>query len=256
MLQSWIARLRRQRWTGGQIAHALHLSASTVARALRRQGLARLRQLAPPVPVRRYQWAQPGELLHLDVKKLGRIGRVGHRITGDRRARTRGIGWEFVHVAIDDASRLAYVEVLGDETGVTATQFLWRALAWFRRHGIRVRRVMTDNGSGYRADGFAPSVAAPACAISARVPIRRARMARLSASSKPCCESGPIGARTPLRSNAPKHCRRGSTTTMVTAGTVPFAVVRPSASWRPRTISWLFTASSPRCSIKVTRLER
>jgi transposase InsO family protein len=155
VLQSWIARLRRQRWTGGQIAHALHLSASTVARALRRQGLARLRQLAPPVPVRRYQWAQPGELLHLDVKKLGRIGRVGHRITGDRRARTRGIGWEFVHVAIDDASRLAYVEVLGDETGVTATQFLWRALAWFRRHGIRVRRVMTDNGSGYRADGFA-----------------------------------------------------------------------------------------------------
>jgi len=108
---------------------------------------------------------------------------VGHRITGDRRARTRGIGWEFVHVAIDDASRLAYVEVLGDETGVTATKFLWRALAWFRRHGIRVRRVMTDNGSGYRADGFAPSVAAPACAISARVPIRRARMARLSASS-------------------------------------------------------------------------
>jgi transposase InsO family protein len=155
MLTSWIERLRRQRWTGAQIAQTLQLSASTVARRLRRQGLARLRQLEPPAPVRRYQWAHPGGLLHLDVKKLGRIGRVGHRITGDRRARTRGIGWEFVHVAIDDASRLAYVEVLRDEGGVTTTQFLWRALAWFRRHGVRVRRVMSDNGSGYVAARFA-----------------------------------------------------------------------------------------------------
>ncbi len=155
LLVSWVERLRRQRWTGAQIAQALQLSASTVARILRRRGLGRLRQLEPPVPVQRYQWAHPGDLLHLDVKKLGRIGRVGHRITGDRRARVRGIGWEFVHVAIDDASRLAYVEVLGDEGGVTTTKFLWRALAWFRRHGIRVRRVLTDNGSGYISDRFA-----------------------------------------------------------------------------------------------------
>jgi transposase InsO family protein len=155
LLVSWVERLRRQRWTGAEIAQALQLSASTVARLLRRQGLARLRQLAPPVPVQRYQWAQPGALLHLDVKKLARIGRVGHRITGDRRAEVRGIGWEFVHVAIDDASRLAYVEVLPDEGGVTTTQFLWRARAWFRRHGIRIRRVMTDNGSGYISDRFA-----------------------------------------------------------------------------------------------------
>jgi transposase InsO family protein len=152
---SWVERLRRQRWTGAEIAQTLHLSASTVARLLRRQGLARLRQLEPPEPVQRYQWAQPGDLLHLDVKKLGRIGRVGHRITGDRRTQVRGIGWEFVHVAVDDASRLAYVEVLPDEGGVTATQFLWRARAWFRRHGIRVRRVLTDNGSGYVSDRFA-----------------------------------------------------------------------------------------------------
>jgi transposase InsO family protein len=122
---------------------------------LRRQGLARLRALEPPVPVQRYQWARPGDLVHLDVKKLGRISRVGHRITGDRRGRGRGQGWEFVHVAIDDASRLAYVEVLGDEGGATTTQFLWRARAWFRRHGIRVRRIMSDNGSGYVADRFA-----------------------------------------------------------------------------------------------------
>jgi transposase InsO family protein len=155
LLVSWVAHLRRQRWTGTEIAQALQLSASTVARLLRRQGLSRLRALEPPPPVQRYQWARPGDLLHLDVKKLGRIGRVGHRIHGDRRRRVRGIGWEYVHVAIDDASRLAYVEVLADESGVTATRFLWRARAWFRRHGIRVRRVMTDNGSGYVSARFA-----------------------------------------------------------------------------------------------------
>ena len=102
-----------------------------------------------------HQWARPGDLVHLDVKKLGRIGRVGHRITGNRRTRVRGIGWEFVHMAIDDASRLAYVEVLGDEGGVTTTKFLWRALAWFRRHGIRVQRLLTDNGNGYVSDRLA-----------------------------------------------------------------------------------------------------
>lgn len=155
LLVSWVEQLRRQRWTGAAIAEALQLSASTVARLLRRQGLARLRTLDPPVPVQRYQWARPGDLLHLDVKKLGRIGRVGHRIHGDRRSRVRGIGWEYVHVAIDDASRLAYVEVLPDEGEATTTQFLWRARAWFRRHGIRVRRVLTDNGSAYRSARFA-----------------------------------------------------------------------------------------------------
>jgi transposase InsO family protein len=154
LLARWVERLRRQRWTGAEIADTLQLSPSTVARLLRRQGLARLRQLEPVAPVQRYQWARPGDLLHLDVKKLGRIGRVGHRITGDRRTRVRGIGWECVHVAVDDASRLAYVEVLGDEGAVTTTKFLWRALAWFRRHGIRVRRLLTDNGNGYISDRF------------------------------------------------------------------------------------------------------
>jgi transposase InsO family protein len=150
-----VEQLRRQRWTGAQIAQALQLSASTVARYLRRGGLARLGSLELVAPTVRYEWVLPGELLHLDVKKLGRIGRVGHRITGDRRARVRGIGWEFVHVAIDDASRLVYVEVLPDEGSVTTTKFMWRALAWFRRHGIRVRRVLTDNGNGYISDRFA-----------------------------------------------------------------------------------------------------
>lgn len=153
-LVQWIERLRRQRWTSAEIAARLQLGRATVARLLQRRGLARLSTLEPPAVVRRYEWAQPGDLLHVDVKKLGRIGRIGHRITGDRRSAVPGIGWEYVHVAIDDASRLVYVEVLGDEDAPTATAFLWRALAWFRRHGIRVRRLMTDNAFAYRSRVF------------------------------------------------------------------------------------------------------
>ncbi len=149
-LEAWILRLRRQRCTGAQIAAQLNLPRSTVHRILRRLGLSRLKLLEPPQPVIRYEREHPGELVHIDVKKLGRIGRVGHRIHGDRTARTRGIGWEFVHVAVDDASRLAYVEILPDEKGPSCTAFLRRALAWYARLGIRVRRVMTDNGSAYR----------------------------------------------------------------------------------------------------------
>jgi transposase InsO family protein len=153
-LQVLIEGLRRQRWTGAEIARALALSPATVARYLRRVGLARLRVLEPPAPVVRYAYRQPGALLHVDIKQLGRIGRPGHRVHGDRRTRVRGIGWEFVHVAVDDATRLAYVEVRPDDQAVTCVRFLWRALAWFRRHGIRVRRLMTDNGPGYRAHVF------------------------------------------------------------------------------------------------------
>ena len=154
-LLGWVLQLRQQRWPGAQIARALGLSRATVARYLQRLGLARLRALEPPGPVQRYEYTQPGGLVHLDIKKLGRIGRIGHRITGDRRRRVRGIGWEYVHVAVDDATRLAYVEVLPDEQGVTVTAFLWRALAWYRRLGIRVRRILTDNGSGYLSHVFA-----------------------------------------------------------------------------------------------------
>jgi transposase InsO family protein len=151
---AWIERLRRQRWTSAEIATRLQLGRSTVARLLQRRGLARLRSLERPVRVRRYEWPHPGDLLHVDVKKLGRIARVGHRITGDRRGQVKGAGWEYVHVAIDDASRLVYVEVLGDEDAPAATAFWWRALTWFRRHGIRVRRLMTDNAFAYSSHLF------------------------------------------------------------------------------------------------------
>jgi transposase InsO family protein len=118
-------------------------------------GLARLARLAPPTPVIRYERPTPGELVHLDVKKLGKIGRVGHRIHGNRATRTRGIGWEFLHVAIDDHSRLSYAEILPDEQGPTTAAFLVRMTAWFAQHGIAVERVLTDNGACYRSLVFA-----------------------------------------------------------------------------------------------------
>jgi transposase InsO family protein len=145
-----IARLRREyRMTGEEIALRLRLPRSTVASHLRRLGLGRLAALEPSAPARRYSRARAGELVHLDVKKLACFRRIGHRITGDRRQGSEGAGWEFVHVAVDDASRLAYVEVLPDERRQSVTGFLVRALRWFKRQGIRVERVMTDNGSGY-----------------------------------------------------------------------------------------------------------
>lgn len=152
-----ILQLRRSlRMTGAEIARKLGLARSTVARWLRRSGLGRLARLDPPEPVRRYQRERPGELIHLDIKKLGRFDQPGHRVTGTRAGcRNRGAGWDFVHVAVDDATRLAYVEVLGDERRDTTTAFLLRALRWFRGHGIRVERVMTDNGSAYRSRRFA-----------------------------------------------------------------------------------------------------
>ncbi len=156
--------LRRQRWTGARIAPAVALSRATVGRLLRRLGLARLGQLDPQLPTRRYERARPGDLLHVDIKKLGRIGRIGHRITGDRRSRVRGIGWEYVHVAIDDCSRLAYAEVLLDERGETVAGFLRRAIQWFARRGVRIQRVLSDNGSGYRARVVAAALHALAVA--------------------------------------------------------------------------------------------
>ena len=148
---SAIAALRRVRLTGQDIALALGMPASTVSGILTRIGLGKLSRLEPPEPANRYQRERPGELIHIDVKKLGRIVRPGHRVTGDRSdRRDKGKkGWEFVHVCIDDATRLAYVEVLQDEKAVTAVGFLRRAIAFYAAHGIAVQQLMTDNGSAY-----------------------------------------------------------------------------------------------------------
>lgn len=148
--------LRRQRWTGKQIARQTSVSPATVSRVLKRLGLSRMRDLEPAAPVIRYERKQPGEMIHLDIKKLGRFDRVGHRITGDRtgQSNSRGIGWEFVHVAIDDASRVAFCQVMPDEKKESAVAFLKAALAYYKSLGITVARVMTDNGSCYKAFDF------------------------------------------------------------------------------------------------------
>lgn len=146
-----ILRYRRHRMTGPQIARRMGLPRSTVARVLRQSGLNRLRNLDPPVVVQRYEKSRPGELVHIDTKKLGRIvGGPGHRVHGDPSRRTRGAGWEYVHVAIDDHTRLAYVEVLDSEGGDAAAGFMERALASLAERGVKVEAVMSDNALAYR----------------------------------------------------------------------------------------------------------
>lgn len=159
-----IVALRRLRMTAAEIAELLSMALSTVSAILKRLGLGRLSRLAPTEPPNRYERRRAGELLHVDVKKLGRIARPGHRVFGkssqagwQRRAFEQG--WEYVHVCVDDATRLAYVEVLADERGETAAAFLERAVAWYRSQSVEVERVMTDNGSAYRS-----RVHAEACA--------------------------------------------------------------------------------------------
>jgi transposase InsO family protein/transposase len=163
-----IAWLRRLRMTGPEIAEVLEMATSTVSAILLRLGLGKLSRLGPPEPPRRYQKHRPGELLHIDVKKLGRIvGGAGERVTGRRQRHYTGrrrdgqgrrhymVGYECVHVCVDDATRLAYAEVLANERATTAIGFLRRTLAFYRSHGITVERVMTDNGSAYVSAAFA-----------------------------------------------------------------------------------------------------
>ena len=150
-----IAALRRQRWPGDQIAQKVGVSPATVSRVLRRLGLRRLKDLAPAPPICRYERASPGELIHIDIKKLGRFEQIGHRITGERAGQRRGAGWEFVHVCLDDASRIAFAQVLPDERQESAVAFLHAALAYYARLGVSVLRVMTDNGACYRSEAFA-----------------------------------------------------------------------------------------------------
>lgn len=154
-LEAAIVALREQRWVGLAIARRLGLPRSTVGAVLRRMGRGRLPALTPPVPIQRYERARAGELVHVDIKPLVRIERVGHRIHGDRTTRVKGAGWEYVHVCIDDASRVAYVELLPTLEQHDAVPFLERAIGWFAAHGVQVERVMTDNGSAYISRRFA-----------------------------------------------------------------------------------------------------
>jgi transposase InsO family protein len=151
-----IERLRRLRWTSTRIAAELNMATSTVCAVLTRLGLHRLSRLEPPEPPNRYCRRHPGELVHVDVKKLGRFHRPGHRATGTRTGtRNRGAGGDYVHVCIDDTSRLAYLEVLPDERGATTVGFLQRATTWFATRGVTIQRVMSDNGAPYRSTAWA-----------------------------------------------------------------------------------------------------
>jgi transposase InsO family protein len=149
-----IEKLRRSSMTSTAIAVKLEMAVSTVGAVLRRLGLHRLSRLEPVEPPNRYCRRHPGELIHIDIKKLGKFRRPGHRVTG-RAAKgstaKRRVGWECCHVAIDDTSRVAYVEILPNETAKTCVAFLERALAWFAARGVTVQRIMTDNGPGYRS---------------------------------------------------------------------------------------------------------
>ena len=151
-----IIALRRERRTGEQIAREVGVSASTVSRILRTAKLSRAKDLEPAAPVVRYERQTPGELIHLDIKKLGRFEAEGHRVTGDRQAgRSRGAGWEYVHVCIDDASRVAFSQIHPDQKKESAIAFLKAALAYYASLGVQVTRVMTDNGSCYVSKAFA-----------------------------------------------------------------------------------------------------
>jgi transposase InsO family protein len=154
--EATIEQLRRLRLTSTRIAAELDMPTSTVCAVLVRLGLNRLSKLEPPEPPNRYCRRHPGELIHIDVKKLGRFARPGHRVTGTRSGnRNRHAGWQAVHVCVDDTSRLAYVEVLPDEKAATAVGFLERAIAWFAERGVTIERVMTDNGSPYVSTAWA-----------------------------------------------------------------------------------------------------
>jgi transposase InsO family protein len=150
-----VIELRRHRLTGSHIARKVGISPATVSRVLKRAGLSRLKDLEPAEPVRRYERDDPGDLIHLDIKKLGRFEKTGHRITGNRRSRSsRSVGWERVHVCVDDASRIAFTDIYPDEKAISAVAFLKAAVAYYKSLGIIVQRVMTDNGPCYKSHAF------------------------------------------------------------------------------------------------------
>jgi len=153
-LQEKVLALRRLRYNGWRIAHALHLSRATVSRILCRAGMNRLKSLDPPPPVVRYEHKRPGSLIHFDIKRLARIVKPGHRVHGDRTRETRGAGYEYLHIAIDDHSRISFAAILPDQTHQSALLFFFMARAFYSRFGFSIKRVLTDNGSCYKDGTF------------------------------------------------------------------------------------------------------
>jgi hypothetical protein len=202
---------RRQRWTGKAIAAEVGVSAVTVSRVLKRQGLNKLSALEPAEPPRRYEREQPGELVHIDIKKLGRFNRVGHRIAGDStgQSNSRGVGWEFVPVALADASHIAFSRIMKSERKACAIAFLRAAVAYYKKLGITLQRVMTDNGLCYKAKALPKPVATSSSSASAPNPTHLGPTDRLNASSRPPCATGPMPEPTIPPSSASNTCRSG-----------------------------------------------
>lgn len=174
--QDWvdlIVELRTEyRMTAQRIATQLKLARSTVSGVLKREGISRLEALEPVAPVQRYEHARPGDMIHIDIKKLGRFERAGHRVTGNRLPSSTGPGWEYVHVCIDDHSRVAYAEVLPNQRKESAVAFLRRAAKWFQRFGITIKRVLTDNGSCYKSSLWHKTCAALEISVKKTRPYR------------------------------------------------------------------------------------
>ena len=220
-----IVELRRRRLTQARIAASLGVSKSTVGRVLARAGLSRLRDLEPSEPIVRYEHAHPGDLIHIDTKKLGRIEATGHRITGDRRDRTRGVGWEFLFVAVDDHARIGFTDLYPDERKASAVQFLQNTVAYFRSLGVRARRVLTDNGSAFRSKRFAKACQRLGLKHSFTRAYRPQTTARPSASSNRPFASGPPAFPTTIPPSA-KPC--SSAGHITTTGIAP---IRASRAW-------------------------
>ena len=226
-----IERLRRERLSGPAIAGRLAMPRSTVGAILRRLGLGRLSALEAKPAALRYERQRPGELIHIDTKKLGRIDGVGHRIHGDRTRRARRIGWEHLHVAVDDASRLAYTELLPDEKKESAGAFLSRALAFFTAHGVNVERVMSDNGSAYRSHSF-KSLLTEAGLKHIRTtpdtPRTNGKAERFIQTSRRPCANGPMPTPTPPPPSDSTPCSPGSQPTTTIDPTQPSPANHPS----------------------------
>jgi len=231
-----IAALRGLRMTGAEIAFCLGMALSTVSAVLTRIGLGKLSRLEPPEPPNRYERRRAGELLHIDVKKLGRIRVAGHRVTGKPKQRATtytpdgrrigDAGWEFVHVCV--ATRLAYVEVLPDEKATTAAGFLRRAVRFYRRHGITVERVMSDNGACYRSTIHSLACRGLGLRHLRTRPTGHAPTARQNASSAPCSPAGPTAPSTAQATNAPRRLTAGSGPTTIADHTAPSTTSRPA----------------------------
>lgn len=208
-----VAAKRRARQTYCQIAQELPVASSMIARLRRRAGLQRLAELEPAAPENRYEYARPGQLLHLDIKKLARFRQPGHRVTGNRQINSDGIGWEYVYLAIDDHSRLAFGSIEPDERGISACRALMQAVRCYRGLGMHFECVLTDNGACYKSRSFRPSRSPARHAPLAHAIIRPAPTARPNAWCRPACASGPMPALTRTPNSAPAPSSLGCTIT-------------------------------------------